>query len=235
MDMKQKVLCMAALLGIAVCGSAQKQNTLCKKEKKAGWVLLFNGKDMDGWKFYSGGEVDQGWKVIDGVMNNSGEGSDHGGDIITTVQFADFELYLEWKASPESNSGVFYRVQEGDDRGITDAPEYQLLDDKGWPSKLDPGQYSGANYAMHPPEGGEVKPLDQWNTTRIVVRGRKVQHYLNGEKVVEYELWSDDWKERKNNCKWKDKPLYGMAKKGHIGLQDHGGLTQFRNIKIREL
>ena len=88
---------------------------------------------------------------------------------------------------------------------------------------------------MHPPEGGEVKPLDQWNTSRIVVKGSKVQHFLNGKKVVEYELWSEDWVDRKNNCKWKDKPLYGMAKKGHIGLQDHGGLTQFRNIKIREL
>ena len=190
---------------------------------------------MDGWKFYNGGEVNQGWKVIDGVMNNSGEGSDHGGDIITTVQFADFELYLEWKANRESNSGIFYRVQEGDDRGITDAPEYQLIDDKGWPSRLDPGQDSGANYAMHPPESGEVKPLDQWNTSRIVVKGSSVQHFLNGKKVVEYELWSEDWVDRKNNCKWKDKPLYGMAKKGHIGLQDHGGLTQFRNIKIREL
>jgi hypothetical protein len=88
---------------------------------------------------------------------------------------------------------------------------------------------------MHPPEGGEVKPLDQWNSTRIVVKGSKVQHYLNGKKVVEYELWSEDWKERKSNCKWKKKPFYGMSKEGHIGLQDHGGLTQFRNIKIREL
>ncbi len=233
--MKQGVLLMASLLFFGVFCQAQQPNTLSKKEKKAGWELLFNGKDMDGWKFYNGGEVNQGWKVIDGVMNNSGEGSDHGGDIITNAQFADFELYLEWKANRESNSGIFYRVQEGDDRGITDAPEYQLIDDKGWPSRLDPGQYSGANYAMHPPEGGEVKPLDQWNTSRIVVKGSKVQHFLNGKKVVEYELWSEDWVERKNNCKWKDKPLYGMAKKGHIGLQDHGGLTQFRNIKIREL
>ena len=110
-----------------------------------------------------------------------------------------------------------------------------MIDDKGWPDKLDEGQYSGANYAMHKPVGGEVKPLDQWNTTRIIIKGSQVQHFLNGKKVVEYELWSDDWKERKNNCKWKNKPLYGMAENGHIGLQDHGGLTQFRNIKIREL
>ena len=226
---------MTTLLCLTAFSNAQKINTLSKKEKKAGWILLFNGENMDGWKFYQGGEVNQGWKVIDGVMNNSGGKGDHGGDIVSTAQFADFELYLEWKASPESNSGVFFRVQTGDEQSLTNAPEYQLLDDKGWPTNLDPGQYTGANYAMHPPEGGEVKPLDQWNTTRIVVEGSKVQHYLNGIKVVEYELWSKDWKERKANCKWKNKPLYGMAKEGGIGLQDHGGLTQFRNIKIREL
>lgn len=234
--MKHRYLLMATLLIFAAFCNAQKINTLSKKEKKAGWELLYNGKNLDGWKFFQGEEVNKGWHVTDGILNNSGIGSDHGGDIISTRQYADFELYLEWKVSPESNSGVFYRVQEGDTRKIYEtAPEYQLIDDKGWPSKLDPGQYSGANYAMHPPEGAEVKPIDQWNTTRILVKGSKVQHFLNGKKVVEYELWTDDWKERKANCKWKNKPLYGMAEKGHIGLQDHGGLTQFRNIKIREL
>lgn len=234
--MKQRFIILAALLSLAVFCNAQKPNTLTKKEKKAGWELLFNGKNLDGWKFFQGSEVNKGWNVTDGILNNSGIGSDHGGDIITTKQFKDFELYLEWKIGPESNSGVFYRVQEGDTKKIYEtAPEYQLLDDNGWPSKLKESQYSGANYAMHTPVGGEVKPLDQWNTTRIVVNGSNVKHYLNGKKVVEYELWSDDWKERKSNCKWKDKPLYGMSKKGYIGLQDHGGLTQFRNIKIRKL
>ncbi len=110
-----------------------------------------------------------------------------------------------------------------------------MLDDKGWPEKIDDSQYSGSNYAMHAPVGAEVKPIDEWNTTRIIVRGSNVAHYLNGIKVVEYDLWTEEWKELKNNCKWKDKPLYGMEEKGHIGLQDHGGLTQFRNVKLREL
>lgn len=231
----KKLVFLVFVMAIAFLGNAQNLNKLTKKEKKAGWELLFNGKNLDGWKIFQGGEV-KGWKVIDGVLNNSGIGSDHGGDIITVKQFADFELYLEWKIAPKSNSGVFYRVQEGDTKKIYEtAPEYQLLDDKGWPTKLDDSQYSGANYAMHTPKGAEVNAIDKWNTTRIVVDGGKVQHFLNGKKVVEYELWTEEWKELKNNCKWKDKPLYGMSKKGHIGLQDHGGLTQFRNIKIRKL
>jgi hypothetical protein len=159
-----------------------------------------------------------------------------GGDIITLKQYQNFELYLEWKIGLQSNSGVFIRVLEGDTKKIYETgPEYQLLDDKGWKKKISDNQYSGANYAMHAPLGAEVKPIDQWNTTRIVVNGSKVQHYLNGKKVVEYELWTEELKELKNNCKWKNTPLYGMAEKGHIGLQDHGGLTQFRNVKIRDI
>ena len=88
---------------------------------------------------------------------------------------------------------------------------------------------------MHTPQNAQVVPIDEWNTSRIIVNGSHVQHYLNGSLVVEYNLWSDDWKSRKSNGKWKDHPQYGMAKTGYIGLQDHGGLTQFRNIKIKEL
>ncbi len=220
---------------ITSCTPKPEPNVLTKKEIADGWELLFDGKTFNNWKTFNGGEV-TGWKVIDGVLHNSGVGSDHGGDIITKKQYANFELYLEWKVTPESNSGVFYHVQEG----LTDAiyesgPEYQLIDDKGWPEKLDAAQYSGANYAMDAPQNAEVKPIDEWNTSRIIVNGSHVQHWLNGTKVVEYEFWTDEWYAHKNAGKWAEKPHYGMAKKGHIGLQDHGGLTMFRNIKIREL
>ena len=210
-------------------------NTISKKEKSEGWELLFDGKTMDNWKTFNGGEV-TGWKIIEGEMHNSGVGSDHGGDIVTKKQYENFELSLEWKIAPESNSGIFFHVQEG----IVDAiyetgPEYQLLDDKGWPTKLEDHQYSGANYAMHVPQNAEVVPLDQWNTSKIVINNPHVEHWLNGNKVVEYDLWSDKWNALKNTGKWKDMPHYGASKKGHIGIQDHGGLTMFRNIKIREL
>jgi len=227
------VVCFALSLELSAQG--EKINTLTEKEKKQGWQLLFNGKNMEGWKAFQGKEV-SGWKVIDGVLNNSGVGSDHGGDIVTRRKYQNFELYVEWKIAPKSNSGIFYHVNEKLGKAIYETgPEYQLIDDKGWPDKLLDSQYSGANYAMNAPQNAKVKPLDEWNKTLIVVNGSHVEHYLNDVKVVEYNLWDADWKARKEKGKWKDFPYYGMARKGQIGLQDHGGLAQFRNMKIREI
>ncbi|MDX8337987.1 DUF1080 domain-containing protein [Draconibacterium sp. IB214405] len=224
-----------AIVILTSCSSDKHKNTLSKKEIKEGWELLFDGKSTNKWKTFNGGAV-TGWKIINGELYNSGNGSDHGGDIITKKQYTNFELYLEWKVTPESNSGIFYHVQEGlTDAIYESAPEYQLIDDKGWPTELEGWQYSGANYGMNAPENAEVKPLDEWNSARIIVNGRHVEHWLNGEKVVEYELWTDQWLQNKAASKWIEASNYGMAKTGHIGLQDHGGLTMFRNIKIREL
>lgn len=231
----RKYFCAFVLLCFWIDGFSQadKINVLSENEKKEGWQLLFNGKNLAGWKAFQGKEI-TGWKVIDGVLNNSGVGSDHGGDIITKDKFQDFELYLEWKIGSKSNSGIFFHVNEKIGKAIYESgPEYQLLDDKGWPDKLHDNQYSGANYGMHPPQNASVKKIDEWNQTRIIVEGPHVQHFLNGVKIVDYQLWNDDWMKRKENGKWKDYPYYGMAKKGHIGLQDHGGLAQFRNMKIR--
>jgi len=227
----------AVIFGIAaflsVVAQNDKINTLSEKEKKEGWRLLFNGKNLDGWRTFQGKEI-SGWKVIDGVLNNSGVGSDHGGDIITREKFQNFELSLEWKIAPQSNSGIFYHVNEKIGTAIYESgPEYQLIDDKGWPDKLRDDQYSGANYGMHAPKNAVVKDVNDWNQARIIVDGAHVQHYLNGVKVVDYQLWDNDWKLLKEKGKWKDYPYYGMARKGQIGLQDHGGLAQFRNMKIK--
>jgi len=227
----------AVIFGIAaflsVVAQNDKINTLSEKEKKEGWRLLFNGKNLDGWRTFQGKEI-SGWKVIDGVLNNSGVGSDHGGDIVTREKFQNFELSLEWKIAPQSNSGIFYHVNEKIGTAIYESgPEYQLIDDKGWPDKLRDDQYSGANYGMHAPKNAVVKDVNDWNQARIIVDGAHVQHYLNGVKVVDYQLWDNDWKLLKEKGKWKDYPYYGMARKGQIGLQDHGGLAQFRNMKIK--
>ena len=208
-------------------------NTLSEKEKSDGWQLLFNGKNLAGWKTFQGREI-TGWKVIGGILNNSGVGSDHGGDIITKGKFQNFELLVEWKIAPKGNSGIFFHVNEKIGKAIYESgPEYQLLDDKGYPEKLHNDQYSSANYGMHAPKNAVVKDLNEWNQTRIVVDGTHIQHFLNGVKVVDYYLWDADWKSLKEKGKWKDYPYYGMAKKGQIGLQDHGGLAQFRNMKIK--
>ncbi len=237
MKLISRFLLLSSLIVFMSCARSNKKEVkpLTNKEIKKGWELLFDGKSMDKWKSFNGGEV-TGWKIVDNEMHNSGVGSDYGGDIITKKEYENFELVLEWKVAPQSNSGIFYHVQEG----LTDAiyetgPEYQLIDDKGWPEKLEDHQCSGANYGMHAPKNAAVKPIEKWNTTRIVVKNPRVEHWLNGKKVVEYDLWDDEWKALKAAGKWAETPHYGEAKSGHIGLQDHGGLTMFRNIKIREI
>lgn len=231
------ILILNIVLSFISCSTSKttKLNTLSKEEITEGWTLLFDGKTTDNWKTFNGGKV-TGWKAIDGILHNSGIGSDHGGDIITKKQYTNFELYLEWKIAQESNSGIFFRVEEGMTNAIYESgPEYQLLDDKGWPTKLEGYQYSGANYAMHAPKNATVTPIEKWNTTKIIVDGAHVEHWLNHTKVVEYELWTKEWQALKARGKWANAPNYGMSKTGHIGIQDHGGLTMFRNIKIREL
>jgi hypothetical protein len=235
--MKQFNILLAFAVLLTACTGTKKMenNTLTDKEKAEGWELLFDGKTLNGWRNYGKPDI-SGWKVINGEMHNSGVGSDHGGDIVSEKEYDSFELYLEWKIASQSNSGVFYHVnEEAEDAIYKTGPEYQLLDDIGWPQKLDPSQYTGANYGMNTPANAKVKPLDQFNETRIIVDGDRVEHWLNGKKVVEYTLWNDKWKNNKANCKWKNHANYGMFKKGHIGLQDHGGLTIFRNIKIRKI
>lgn len=220
-------------IGLVLAAQNNQLNKLSDIEKKEGWKLLFNGKDLNGWRTFQGKEI-TGWKVIDGVLNNSGQGSDHGGDIVSKEKFQNFELSLEWKIASRSNSGIFFHVNEKIGTAIYESgPEYQLLDDKGWPDKLHDDQYTGSNYGMQAPQNALVKGLDEWNQTRIIVDGTHVQHFLNGVKVVDYQLWDTDWNTRKENGKWKDYPNYGLAKKGNIGLQDHGGLARFRNIKIK--
>jgi hypothetical protein len=237
MKLMYNLLILSAIVAFMSCSEESKNEvkSLSKKEIEQGWELLFDGKSFDKWKSFNGGEV-TGWKIVGNEMHNSGTGSDHGGDIITKKQYENFELYLEWKVAPQSNSGVFFHVQEGYTDAIYETgPEYQLIDDKGWPEKLEDWQLSGANYAMHPPKNARVKPIDEWNETRIIVKNPRVEHWLNGKKVVEYDLWSDEWKALKAAGKWANSPHYGETKSGHIGLQDHGGLTMFRNIKIKEI
>jgi hypothetical protein len=223
---------------VACQDKLQKDNALTEAEKSEGWQLLFDGQTTNGWRFFKGDAIANGWKVADGILYNSGIGSDHGGDIVSMEKFKDFELSLEWKIDSGSNSGIFYHVEELDSiRAIYESgPEYQLLEEVyGKNVNTKETQLSGANYGMNAPVGAVVKPLGQWNKSRIVVKGSHVEHWLNDVKVVEYEFWTNEWIENKNNSKWKDYPYYGASQEGYIGLQDHGGLTGFKNIKIRRL
>lgn len=221
---------------IKVVQDERSANSLTEKEIQDGWKLLFDGKSLESWRKFNEDSVDEGWIVKDNCMIALGKGGDIGGDIVTDRKYENFELKLEWKISAGGNSGILYHVLEGDYPAVyATGPEYQLIDDIGFPQKLKELQTTGANYAMHPPKNAKIKPVGEWNSSRIIVNNPHVEHWLNGEKVVEYELWSDDWKEKVENGKWNEYPDYGLARSGHISLQDHGSKVWFRNIKIREL
>ncbi len=184
------------------------------------------------WQGYESGSVPAGWSVVDGEILKTG----HADDLITKNEYGNFELDFDWKIAKGGNSGVFYRGTKEYDHIYWSGPEYQLLDDPNFPDGKDPKTSAGSAYALYGVERGIVKPYDTWNTSKIIVDGAHVEHWLNGKKVVEYELWSPDWKARVAASKFARYPNYGMAKRGYIGIQgDHPGTLALRNIRIREL
>jgi hypothetical protein len=206
-------------------------NTLTSEEKAAGWRLLFDGTTTAGWRAYGADSMPSGWQAENGSLVRVSRAA----DIITKEQFGDFELALDWKVEPRGNSGLFYRAVEGLEWIYHGAPEYQILDDAGHPDGRNELTSAGSDYGLYGVARGIVKPAGEWNSTRVVARGTHVEHWLNGQKVVEYEQGSPDWAKRVDGAKFKAWPQYGKAMKGHIGLQEHGGRVEFRNIKIREL
>lgn len=211
-------------------------NQLSEQQENEGWKLLFNGENMDGWRTFKNRENDS-WEVVDGTLHCKPLGAaEKRSDLLTVDQFEDFELAFEWKIAPGDNSGVIYRATEEFDRPYLSGPEYQVIDDKGYPDSLTNTQFSGSNYDMHAaPADKRINPPGEWNTGRIVADGNHVEHWLNGVKVVEYEINSEEWKKLKEGSKWKDAAGYGIAEKGHIDLQDHGGEVWYRNIMIKTL
>ncbi|GEO09331.1 3-keto-disaccharide hydrolase [Segetibacter aerophilus] len=239
--MKQKILAVSVVVSAIVLSSysymAGKDNTLTPSEKKTGWKLLFDGKSLNGWRAYQNKETNS-WSAKDGVMyckGSSTDKSDLRADMITDKQYENFDLSVDWKISPQGNSGILYLVTEEFKAAYLSGPEYQIIDDLNFPQKLEDWQKTGANYAMDPAPTAAPNPVGQWNTTRIVVNKGHVQHWLNGKKLLDFQMWTDEWKKKKTEGKWKDAPGYGMSKKGHIGLQDHGSEAWFKNLKIKEL
>jgi hypothetical protein len=215
------------------------ENTLTDQEKAEGWKLLFDGTAADGWRGYNQETLPESWVVENGTLKSLGEGGDIGGDIVYgKKEFENFELVLDWKIEEGGNSGIFYHVVEDEkyDAPYYTAPEFQLIDQTGFPEELEPWQSLGGDYGMYDPDfEGAIKPAGEWNTARIVFTSNQVEYYLNGKKTLSFDPWSEDWKKRKEEGKWKDFPDYGEARSGLIGLQDHGSFIWFKNIKIREL
>lgn len=196
------------------------------------WRTLFDGTSLSAWRGYKSADVPPGWRVADGTFMKESTT----GDIITKDQFGDFELEFEWRIGRGGNSGVFYRATEEYDRIYWSAPEYQLLDDPNARDGRDRLTSAGAAYGLYPAPEGVVKPAGEWNITRIVARDAHVEHWLNGQKLLEYELWSPDWEAKVKGSKFGAWAQYGRSRRGHIGIQgDHNGALAFRNVRIREL
>ncbi len=218
-------------------------NTITAAEKAEGWKLLFDGKSTDQWRSYGKTDFPKGWNIEDNAIHCIGSGkgeAGQGGDIITKEKFKNFELTLEWKISEGGNSGIFYLAQEIPGEPIwKSAPEMQVLDNAKHPDArlgVDGNRQAGSLYDLIPAKPQNAKPAGEWNSVKILVYKGTVIHYQNGVGVLEYHLWTDDWKKMCENSKFKDfKNFVDTAPEGYIGLQDHGDDVWFRNIKIRNL
>jgi hypothetical protein len=205
---------------------------LTAEQRAGGWRSLFDGTSTAAWRGYKEATMPAGWQIVDGVLTKKGSV----GDLMTKDQFGNFELALDWKVSPGGNAGVFYRGTEEYDKIYWSAPEYQLLDDAGHPDGQSRLTSAGADYGLYPSPAGVVKPADQWNSTLIVIKGNTVQHWLNGQKLLEYDLGGPDWQAKVKASKFLAYPHYGLAQKGYIAIQgDHDGALWIRNVRIKEL
>ncbi len=224
-----------AIAAVLAAGPDQQPNTLTPAESAAGWKLLFDGKTTEHWRGYrKAGFPEKGWKVEDGAIRVIKGGG--GGDIVTNEQYTDFELALEFKCAPGANSGIMYRVAETKDYPWMTGPEFQILDDAGHKDGQDPKHTVGALYDLiAPPADKPVAKAGEWNHARVRIKDGVLQHFLNGRLTAQCRIDDEKWREMISGSKFKQWPGFGMEKKGHIDLQDHGDDVWYRSIKIRDL
>lgn len=213
-------------------------NQLTEKEKQLGWVLLSDGQSFNNWHGYNMDKAPDCWIIEEGaykVLTEGGEESNKG--LVSDKIYKSFALHLEFKVDTASNSGIIYQVLEDPKYHYPyeTGPEFQVIDHDNWPDPLEDWQICGANYAMYAPKVRPFKPVGEWNQAMLVVKGNKVTQILNGEVVVEYEKYSDEWNELRNSGKWVDYPDWGNFDEGHVALQNHSTVVWYRDIKIKEL
>jgi hypothetical protein len=204
-------------------------NMLSSDELAQGFRLLFDGTSTNGWRGYRRATMPEGWAAVNGALTRVSQTS----DIITVDEFENFELRLSWRIPPGGNSGIMYHVTEEGAAVYTSGPEMQVLDDSGHADGRNRLTSAGSDYGLYAAPAGIVHRAGEWNDVRIIVRGPHVEHWMNGVKVVEYELWSDDWTHKVQASKFAQWPEYGLAHRGHIALQgDHDGAVAYRSIRI---
>ena len=225
-------------------GQSPAPNQLTAAQKAEGWRLLFNGSTLEGWRGFHRQDIPGGWMVESGTLKKAagrGTPENPGGDLITIDQFANFEFVLEWKISKAGNSGIKYLVSESlppTGRGAISF-EYQVLDDEHHPDAkmgIAGNRTSGALYDLIAPAADKaLRPVGEFNETRIIVRGNLIEHWLNGRRVVSFDRASEDYRGKLATSKFKTTKGFGEATRGHLLLQDHGDEVWYRNIRLREL
>lgn len=210
-----------------------------------GWITLFDGESVDNFRGYKSDSFpEQGWRITEEgwlqcIGSGAGEAGGAGGDIITREMYEDFELELEWKISEGGNSGIFYMAREIEDEPIwKSAPELQILDNERHPDARlgeDGNRQAASLYDLIPADPQNANPAGEWNKIGILKYQGTVVHFMNGEKVLEYHLWTDDWNEMVANSKFSDFEPFAKYSEGYIGLQDHGNDVWFRNIRIKKM
>lgn len=229
--------CLATCLSVQAF--AEEPNQLTDAEQQAGWKLLFDGKSTAGWRGYKSDKMPESWRVENGSLFARRAEGKSAGDIVTVDQYDDFELRVDWKMKPGHNSGIIYRVVEDNSHAWMSGPEFQVLDNERHMDGLNKLASAGACYAVFAPAKDATRPVGDWNQARIIARGKHVEHWLNGEKVVEYDVDTERWRAHVKTSKFfptaYNQGDWGQAPRGHIALQDYGGEIEFRNIKILPL
>ncbi len=219
------------LIIVAPVLRSEPTNTLSAEERAAGWKMLFDGTSLAGWRSLKTEAPGAGWKVVDGALTTPGKA----GDLVTAGEFGDFELKAEWKVAEGSNSGIIYRVGLDENATYRTGPEYQVLDNVKAEDNKQPNHLAAALYDLVAPPKDFTKPVGEWNSARIVVRGWHVEHWLNGQKTVDVDLASPEGNALIAGSKFKTMPKFATLLRGHIALQDHGDVVSFRNVKLLEL
>ncbi|MEP6549288.1 MAG: DUF1080 domain-containing protein [Gammaproteobacteria bacterium] len=222
--------CAAAILGFVCATSLSAAPAPAPADFDSPWRLLVQDHGAPEWRGWNTTGFPAGWHVDGGVLSKEGDVE----DLVTNQSYGNFELELEWKIGKGGNSGVFYRGTREYDHIYWSAPEYQLLDDANAGDGKNRLTSAASAYALYAAPAGVVLPFDHWNKTRIIVNGSHVEHWLNGRKVVDYELRSSDWRNKVAASKFSAYPNYGLAAGGLIGIQgDHTGALALRHIRIR--
>lgn len=226
MMMRRALVAAVMMMTVSAARAEDQLNTLTDQEREAGWKLLFDGKSTDGWRNYKAKGISDGWKVIDGALVRAKKGA---GDIVTNDKYENFELSIEYRISKAGNSGIMYRVSEEFPAPWHTGPEIQIQDNV---DGHDP-QKSGWLYQLYKSEKDATKPAGEWNHLRVLISPTKCKHVMNGVKYCEYQIGSDEWKERVAKSKFASMPKFGKNETGYLCLQDHGDEVAYRNIKIR--